>query len=60
MYKSIVEYQIGSLYDGKVEVPHFNELDDNEIINRAKRLIKYEGTTTFCAESWKVISTDYH
>lgn len=60
MYQSIVEYRIGSLYDGKVKVSHYNNLDDGEIIARAKRLLNFKAITLgMCSERWIVISTDY-
>lgn len=58
MYKSIVKYQVGSMYSGETEVYHYNELEDYEIISRAKRILNYKGSTSMY-ESWRVISTEF-
>ena len=60
MYQSKVEYHIGSMYEGSIIVSHYNEMEDGEIILRAKRLVNYKGSLGMSAEYWKVISTDYH
>lgn len=59
MYQSTVEYHIGARYEGSIIVSHYNEMDDGEIISRAKRLLNYKGSLGMSAEYWEVISTEY-
>ena len=60
MITAIVQYQVAT-YSGTVEVTFFEEIENDEIIARAKKIVhgKSGGHWPVGYEHWKVISRNY-
>ena len=59
MITSIVHYQIGS-YSGSVEVTHEPDAENQEIIAKAKRILKAKaGDFPFGYQSWTIKRSKY-